>query len=145
MSIVPPHDPMDPTAPRLTDLEPEAEAPPFLNPEAADERPVAARHIEGRSPWVLAWQRLRRDRVAMVSLVVIGLIILLAIFAPVTTAITGHPPNEQYRETGLSADGLPLPRTRPSGSAPTTSGATSSSGSPTARGSRCSSESPQRS
>ena len=109
MSIVPPHDPMDPTAPRLTDLEPEAEAPPFLNPEAADERPVASRHIEGRSPWVLAWQRLRRDRVAMVSLVIIGLIILLAVFAPLTTAVTGHPPNEQYRETGLSADGLPLP------------------------------------
>jgi peptide/nickel transport system permease protein len=100
---------MDPTAPRLTDLEPEAEAPAFLTPEARDERPVEARHIEGRSPWVLAWQRLRRDRVAMISLVVIALIILLAVFAPLTTAITGHPPNEQYRETGLSPDGLPLP------------------------------------
>ncbi|TQM58127.1 ABC transporter permease [Humibacillus xanthopallidus] len=109
MSIVPPHDPTDPTAPRLTDLEPQAEAPAFLTPEDVDERPLEARHIEGRSPWLLAWQRLRRDRVAMGSLVVIGLIILLAIFAPVTTAITGHPPNEQYRETGLSPDGLPLP------------------------------------
>src|SRR6478752_5096704 len=110
MSIVPPHDPMDPTAPRLTDLEPEAEERPFLTPEAAaEELPPQARHIEGRSPWLLAWQRLRRDRVAMVSLVIIVLIILMAIFAPVTTALTSHPPNEQYRETGLSADGLPLP------------------------------------
>jgi ABC-type dipeptide/oligopeptide/nickel transport system permease subunit len=109
MSIVPPHDPTDPTAPRLTDLEPRTEAPGFLTPEASDERPPEARHIEGRSPWLLAWQRLRRDRVAMISLVVIGLIILLAVFAPVTTALTGHPPNEQYRETGLSPDGLPLP------------------------------------
>src|SRR4051812_1044867 len=109
MSIVPPHDPMDPTAPRLTDLEPEAEAPPFLNPDDRRASPPAVRQIEGRSPWLLAWQRLRRDRVAMVSLVIIGLIFLMAIFAPVTTAITGHPPNEQYREIGLSPDGLPLP------------------------------------
>ena len=109
MSVVPPHDPTDPLAPRLTDLESQPEPPPFLTPEAGDERPLESRHIEGRSPWLLAWQRLRRDRVAMVSLVVIALIILLAIFAPVTTALTGHPPNEQYRETGLSPDGLPLP------------------------------------
>ena len=31
-------------------------------------RPDAPGGIEGRSPWQLAWQRLRRDRVAMVSL-----------------------------------------------------------------------------
>jgi ABC-type dipeptide/oligopeptide/nickel transport system permease subunit len=63
--------------------------------------------IEGRSPWLLAWQRLRRDRVAMISLVIVILIILMAIFAPVATWITGHPPNEQYRQIGLTADGLP--------------------------------------
>jgi ABC-type dipeptide/oligopeptide/nickel transport system permease subunit len=63
--------------------------------------------IEGRSPWLLAWQRLRRDRVAMISLVVIVLIVLMAIFAPAATWITGHPPNEQYRQIGLTPDGLP--------------------------------------
>ena len=63
--------------------------------------------IEGRSPWLLAWQRLRRDRVAMISLVVIILIVLMAVFAPLATWITGHPPNEQYRQIGLTADGLP--------------------------------------
>lgn len=63
--------------------------------------------IEGRSPWLLGWQRLRRDRVAMVSLVIVVLIILMAIFAPVATWLTGHPPNEQYRQIGLTADGLP--------------------------------------
>jgi len=63
--------------------------------------------IEGRSPWLLAWQRLRRDRVAMISMVVIVLIILMAIFAPLATWITGHPPNEQYRQIGLTPDGLP--------------------------------------
>ncbi|WP_432889598.1 ABC transporter permease [Kribbella sp. CA-245084] len=63
--------------------------------------------IEGRSPFVLAMHRLRKDKVAMISLVVILLIVLMAIFAPVFTALTGHPPNEQYRDIGLTPDGLP--------------------------------------
>ena len=63
--------------------------------------------IEGRSPWQLAWQRLRRDRVAMISLVVIVLIVLMAVFAPLFALWTGHPVNTQYRETGLTPEGLP--------------------------------------
>jgi ABC-type dipeptide/oligopeptide/nickel transport system permease subunit len=63
--------------------------------------------IEGRSPWLLGWQRLRRDRVAMISLVVIVLIVMMAILAPLATMLTGHPPNEQYRQIGLTPDGLP--------------------------------------
>ncbi|MFC9690601.1 ABC transporter permease [Kribbella sp. NPDC056951] len=63
--------------------------------------------IEGRSPLVLALRRLRRDKVAMISLVVIILIVLMAVFAPVFAAITGHPPNEQYRDIGLTPEGLP--------------------------------------
>jgi len=77
--------------------------------EAEETGPPApeGKAIEGRSPWLLAWQRLRRDRVAMISLVVVVLIILMAVFAPLATWITGHPPNEQYRQIGLTADGLP--------------------------------------
>jgi peptide/nickel transport system permease protein len=52
-------------------------------------------------------RRLRKDKVAMISLAVILLIVLMAIFAPVFTAITGHPPNEQFRDIGLTPDGLP--------------------------------------
>ncbi len=63
--------------------------------------------IEGRSPFSLALRRLRKDKVAMISLVVIVLIVLMAILAPVFAAITGHPPNEQYRDIGLTPDGLP--------------------------------------
>ncbi|MFG1815257.1 ABC transporter permease [Kribbella sp. NPDC049174] len=63
--------------------------------------------IEGRSPFVLALRRLRKDKVAMISLVVIALIVLMAVFAPVFAAVTGHPPNEQYRDIGLTPDGLP--------------------------------------
>jgi peptide/nickel transport system permease protein len=73
------------------------------------EAEAAPSRIEGRSPWLLAWRRLRRDRVAMFSLAIILLICLVAVFAPVFAAITGHPPNEQYRQTGLTPDGLPRP------------------------------------
>lgn len=65
--------------------------------------------IKGRSPWALAWARLRRDRVAMISLVVIALIIVVAICAPLVSMITGHPVNAQYRDAGLSPAGLPQP------------------------------------
>ena len=68
---------------------------------------VPAKAIEGRSPFSLAIRRLRKDKVAMISLAVIVLIVLMAVFAPVFAAITGHPPNEQYRDIGLTPDGLP--------------------------------------
>jgi peptide/nickel transport system permease protein len=64
--------------------------------------------IAGRSAWRLAWERLRRDKVAMISLAVVVLVFLMAIFAPVIGAITGHDPDTQYRETGLTEDGLPV-------------------------------------
>jgi peptide/nickel transport system permease protein len=70
--------------------------------------PATAR-IEGRSPWALAWQRLRHDRVAIGSAVVIVLVALMAIFAPVIAAVVGHGPNEQFPTTGLTSAGLPRP------------------------------------
>ena len=82
---------------------------PALAPVAQGE---AAKRIEGRSPWVLAWQRLRHDRAAMISLAVIILIVLVAIFAPVLAAITGHGVYQQFRgpqpPIGLSVTGQPV-------------------------------------
>jgi len=66
------------------------------------------RLVEGRSPWQLAWSRLRRDRVAMVSVGVIVFLALLAIFAPVVAHIVGHGPEEQFRDTGLSPSDIPV-------------------------------------
>ncbi len=68
--------------------------------------------VASQGAWSLALRRLRRDRAAMASLVVIVMIVLVAICAPVVAAITGHPPNQQYRDTGLSPDGLPRPPSR---------------------------------
>jgi ABC-type dipeptide/oligopeptide/nickel transport system permease subunit len=63
--------------------------------------------IHGRSPWQLSLARIRRDRVAVVTLTVIILIILIAAGAPLLAKIVGHPVNMQYRTTGLTPDGLP--------------------------------------
>jgi peptide/nickel transport system permease protein len=64
--------------------------------------------IKGRSPFALAFDRLRRDRGAMISLFVIIAIIAIAIAAPLFGVITGHGPNHQYRGlNALSADGQP--------------------------------------
>lgn len=84
--------------------------------EAAGVVPVtegeAAKKIEGRSPWALAWQRLRHDRAAMISLGIIILIVLVAIFAPAFAAITGHGVYQQFRgpapPLGLSPTGQPV-------------------------------------
>jgi ABC-type dipeptide/oligopeptide/nickel transport system permease subunit len=72
----------------------------------------AAKKIEARSPWRLALERLRHDRAAMASLVVILLIIIIAIFAPAIAAITGHGVDQQFRgpqpPLGLTATGQPV-------------------------------------
>ena len=67
----------------------------------------AAKKIEGRSPWRLAVERLRKDRSAVISSPVIILIVLMAIFAPVFAMITGHGVNQQFYDTGLTPDGIP--------------------------------------
>jgi len=69
---------------------------------------VGARAIEGRSPWQLAFDRLRHDRVAIASAVVIALVAMMAIFAPVVAHIVGHPRDAQYHTTGLSPAGIPV-------------------------------------
>lgn len=72
-------------------------------------QPGVAAPVEGRSPWQLAWTRLRRDRVAMGSAVVLLIVIAGALAAPAFAALVGHGPNEQFRDTGLTVAGLPRP------------------------------------
>jgi peptide/nickel transport system permease protein len=73
-----------------------------------EQQEKAAAKIQGRSTWQLAWARLRRDKAAIGSAIVIVLIILVAIFAPVFATITGHGANQQFRVTGLTPSGLPV-------------------------------------
>lgn len=64
--------------------------------------------VAARSPLQLVWSRLSRDRVAIISAVVIVLVILAALMAPLVAAWTGHGPNEQFREDGLTEYGTPV-------------------------------------
>jgi len=58
--------------------------------------------IQGRTPLQLAWRRLRKDKVSMVSLGFVIFLLLVAIFAPLLTKLIGHGPNAQYTNTGLT-------------------------------------------
>jgi peptide/nickel transport system permease protein len=86
----------------FSDIGIEATAQPDVQPGGADGK------IQGRSTWRLAFARLRRDRAAMISLGIIVLITLVAIFAPIFATITGHGVDQQFRTSGLSPEGLPV-------------------------------------
>src|SRR3954452_20642201 len=57
--------------------------------------PVA--QIQGRSPWYLAWLRLRRNKVALVCAAVFVLIVLFCLAAPLCAEHVAHTgPNENH-------------------------------------------------
>ena len=66
----------------------------------AAESVLDATKVEGRSQWQLTWRRLRSDRVAVASLIVILVMVALALAAPLFVSITHHPPNVAYPTPG---------------------------------------------
>jgi peptide/nickel transport system permease protein len=64
--------------------------------------------IEGRSQWQLTWRRLRNDKVAVASIVVILLVCLAALAAPVVAALVKHGPYQTFPNTGTNAFGNPV-------------------------------------
>ena len=74
-----------------------------------------AEEIAARSPLQLFWRRIRRDRVALVSLVVVVGLIVVALVAPLITAIAGTPGPEEQNPGALDIFGV---ATGPSGSHP---------------------------
>lgn len=72
----------------------------------SQEKAVALTPIEV-SYSALIWRRLRRDRLAMFGAALVGLLIIVALFAP---ALAPHDPSEQFRD-GLTLDGQPVPGT----------------------------------
>jgi peptide/nickel transport system permease protein len=65
-----------------------------------------------RSSTQIVFSRLRHDKVAIASAVVIIGVSLAAIFAPLIALAVGHGPDTQYLQTGLSPAGIPLPPNR---------------------------------
>ena len=56
------------------------------------------------SQWSLVWRRFRRDRVALLGAVLVGLLIFIAIFAPL---LAPHDPSQIF-DSGLTLDGSPV-------------------------------------
>lgn len=82
--------------------------------EAADE--VAAQTTaaavtdrrSGRSPSQIAWDRLKRDKVAITSLVIVIFFILVAIFAPLLVALEGEELNKYHPELISALNTYPI-------------------------------------
>ena len=69
--------------------------------------PIAG-EVQARSPWEIFWRRFRQDRAAMAGLVVIGVLIVLALAAPLfANYVNHHPPNITYPNTQLNQYGVP--------------------------------------
>ncbi|MFK3982952.1 ABC transporter permease [Micromonospora sp. NPDC050397] len=81
-----------------------AEDAPGSNPGAG---PLGGRAAVGRSPGQLAWSRLRRDRVGMVSGGALLCFVLLAVAAPLVERLYGKGPLDRFPER-LDRNGFPL-------------------------------------
>jgi peptide/nickel transport system permease protein len=73
---------------------------------SAETAPAAG--IQGRSQWQLTWRRLRRDKMAVASMIVICVIAILALLAPVFASLLGHGQAQVFPNSGLSSTGGPL-------------------------------------
>ncbi len=67
---------------------------------------VGAPGIAGRSPSQIAWGRLRRDKVGIISLAVIVLVLILAVGAPLVTKLLGLSPTD-FNGSLIGDGGLP--------------------------------------
>src|ERR1700710_1927335 len=68
----------------------------LLESEPVDVTDESAAEIAARSPLELFWGRLRRDKVALTALTIVGLMVFVAIFAPLIVKVFGLPnPNTQ--------------------------------------------------
>jgi ABC-type dipeptide/oligopeptide/nickel transport system permease subunit len=66
---------------------------------SADLADIDATAIAARSPWQLFWRRFREDRLALAALVFVGVLILLALLAPLVVDLVGAP-DPDARDTG---------------------------------------------
>ncbi|MFC5906734.1 ABC transporter permease [Streptacidiphilus monticola] len=64
----------------------------------ADQAAAAPAKIIGRSPGRIAWERLKKDKVALAGGVVVVLLILVGVLAPVLTGILGVTPNDTHTD-----------------------------------------------
>ncbi|MEN8650775.1 ABC transporter permease [Streptomyces sp. 21So2-11] len=59
---------------------------------------VTTKSVEGRSLRQIAWNRLKRDKLALAGGVVVVFLVLVAIFAPLIVDVFGHPPEQFHQD-----------------------------------------------
>ncbi len=77
------------------------DTPQVLEPIGAGEAQVA------RTPWQIFWGNFKKDKVAIVGVVVVALLIVLALGAGVVAKAVGHGPNELFTRSMTDEFGLP--------------------------------------
>jgi peptide/nickel transport system permease protein len=87
----------------------------LLESESVDLTDESAAEIAARSPLELFWRRLRRDKVALAALTIVGLMVFIAIFAPLIVKVFGLPNPNVQNDNLLDDFGSP---TGPSGAHP---------------------------
>ena len=88
---------------------PESADPPASDAEVSGAKPASGHgDSDNRSLRQIAWQRLRRDKVAMVSGVVVVLLILAAALAPLLVKLFGYPPTEYHQDLIDAGTRLPF-------------------------------------
>ena len=64
--------------------------------------------VAGRSPWQIFWSRFRKDRAALVGMIIIIVFVALAVFAPlISRHIIHHGPNDLFQDQMTNELGLP--------------------------------------
>ncbi|MFJ9825517.1 ABC transporter permease [Streptomyces sp. NPDC101160] len=77
--------------------------------DAVDAVPgTPAKAIEGRSPWQIAWTRLKKDKLALAGGFVVLFLILVAICAPLIVGLLGHPPDQFHEDQIDPLFGTPI-------------------------------------
>ncbi|MGP3948240.1 ABC transporter permease [Streptomyces sp. 7N604] len=66
--------------------------------DAAVAADVTKKAVEGRSLGRIAWNRLKRDKLALAGGCVVLFLIVVAVFAPLITSLFGHDPNEHHED-----------------------------------------------
>ncbi|MFI0981770.1 ABC transporter permease [Streptomyces sp. NPDC021093] len=82
---------------------------PAAEPVTADAAGGAgAKKIEGRSPWRIAWVRLKRDKLALTGGIIVLLLVLVAILAPVIASMVGQTPDARHEDLIDPLFGTPI-------------------------------------
>jgi len=79
-----------------------------VDPELDRPGTAEAKAFVGRSPGELAWLRLKRDRTALVSAIVLIVAAIVALCAPLIERITGVSPTDQFGDQLTNFGSLPI-------------------------------------